>query len=221
MMTLLPRVVLLSLLLVFAACSSAPEYIPDNATLAAREQAEYDMAQRRIDAAWWVGMAFIGAVLTVIVVMVAYLSRVGYRIQSAKATRAEYEARRLLLVDLGNGAVLDLATNTIRAVNYTAPSSIQPAVRAQPVEQRQAQQSSLQRFILEAAAIVSWESEIIPRWTRWAEKGFTMTGAEWMRQTDELVRLELIEKTPGAETVVVGGDLRWLYQQLPPHPTDG
>lgn len=216
------RVVLLSLLLItLVACSSEPEYIPDNATLAAREQAEYQAAQSRIDAAWKAGMMFIGSVLLIVVIMVAYLSRVGYRIQAAKATRAENEARRILLVDLGNGAVLDLGTNTIRAVNYHEAPAVQPAVPAQGVKSSISPQTRLQRFVIEAAAIVSWDSSTIPRWSRWSEKGFTMTGAEWMRITDELVQLGLVEKSQGSETMVVDGNLRDLYFSLPTSPTGG
>ena len=221
-MTRLVRVGLASLIIVIllSACTGAPEYTPDAATLATREQAEYDAAQKRVDIAWKIGAGIFGILSVIMLVFIGYLSSVGYRFQAAKAKQQEAEARRKMIVDLGNGAVLDLETNTIRATNHVTAPQIAPAMRAEPLPQ-QTQPNGIQRFVLEAASIAGWDSDVIPRWARWSEKGYTMTGAEWMRQTDELVRLGLIEKTPGADTTVIDGDLRWMYSQLPPSPTDG
>jgi hypothetical protein len=78
----------------------------------------------------------------------------------------------------------------------------------------------LQRFVLEAAAIVGWDSDLIPRWDKWKAKGYQMTGAEWMRITGDLVGRGLIEKTPNETAVADGYDLRWLYDNLSPTPPE-
>ena len=220
-MTTRARAVLLSLfiIIVLSACGS-PDYTPEPSVLATREAAEYATAQARGGTAWDVILGFTIIILAIISFMAWRLGGVRYHVADAGAREAYAKARRAMLVDLGNGAVLDLETNTIRATNHVTAPQIQPAMRAEPLPQ-QTQPNGIQRFVLEAASIAGWDSDVIPRWARWSEKGYTMTGAEWMRQTDELVRLGLIEKTPGADTTVIDGDLRWMYSQLPPSPTDG
>lgn len=217
-MTMLSRAVLLSLLvIILAACGGDPVYTPDAATLATREQDEYKARQDKIQTAWTVGMIFAGAILLIVVGLVFFLSKVGYDFQNAKAKEANAKARRLLLVDLGNGAVLDLETNTIRSTSIAAPPA--QLYRPQPAEALQVEpmRYSLRSFAVDAAGVVGWDSKIFPHWRKFPEHDdITMSGELWKVLTDELVEIELLEpKMQGKATLVYGGhDLSWLYDQL-------
>lgn len=216
-MTILQRVVLLSLLIMLSACVGEPAYTPDATILATREQAEYDRQIARGKTAWYIGVALMIAFSVILVILAWQLRGVGYDFQNAKAKEANAKARRLLLVDLGNGAVLDLETNTIRSTSIAAPPA--QLYRPQPAEALQVEpmRYSLRSFAVDAAGVVGWDSKIFPHWRKFTgHDDITMSGELWKALTDELVEIELLEpKMQGKATLVYGGhDLSWLYDQL-------
>ena len=215
------RALILGLILMslLAACAE-PAYTPDAATLAEREAQEYATSVAR---GAWMWRVFLGAtivMLSILTALVAFLAQVRYKVANYQALKLRGDARRSHLVSLGDGYVLDLHDDTIYSrYNSSTPAEVIPAPTAPPAPEYKPQSDGLQKFLIEAAGIVGWDSDTLPRWNRWAEKGYQMTGAEWMKHTDELAALELIVKAPGQATTIADGyDLRWIYDQLP-HPT--
>jgi hypothetical protein len=221
-MTTLTRAVLLSLLIVMlTACTAEPVYTPDVSVLATREAAEYESAVNRGQTAWYVGVVLMVAITGILILFAWQLRAVGYRIQAAKAAAKEAEARRMLLVDLGGGQVLELlpggaGQGVIHSTTWQAVPEVTPAEPAPKLDRSQRRPpTSLQSFVIEAAAIVGWESTVLPRWDRWQEHGFTITAERWMQATDDLAALGLIVKSQGRATAVRDDNsLVWVYRQL-------
>jgi hypothetical protein len=221
-MTTLIRAVLLSLLIVMlAACTAEPVYTPDVSVLATREASEYQSAVNRGQTAWYVGVVLMVAITGILILFAWQLRAVGYRIQAAKAAAKEAEARRMLLVDLGGGQVLELlpggaGQGVIHSTTWQAAPEVIPAEPAPKLDRSQRRPpSSLQSFVIEAAAIVGWDSATLPRWDRWQEHNFAITAERWMQATDDLAALGLIVKSQGRATVVTDDNsLVWVYRRL-------
>lgn len=219
-MTLLQRVVLVSLLIMLSACVGEPAYTPDVTILAAREAAEYERQVSRGNTAWNIGVVVMIVFSGILAILAWQLRGAGYGYQAAKVKSKEAEARRAMLVDLGNGRVLELTpgdgNGVIHGTSYQAAPQVIPAERAPVLEQHgRTPPNSLQTFVIEAAAIVGWNSQVLPRWERWAEKGFDMTAQHWMQATDALADTGAIVKSQGRPTTVAdNNDLVWVYRTL-------
>ncbi len=221
------RVVLASLLILFlASCSGSPTYEPSVEVLATREAERYARAVQHNETLWRIGISVLIALAAIVVVASAYLARVGYRLQAARAAMLEAEVRRKRLVSLGDGKVLELlpdedGAGVIHGVSYNAPPEVMPAQvadwRPQPY---QPTMNDLGRFVLECAAILrdegGWQATRIPRYNAWSEHGYSgMTAERWVAITDELARMGLIVKEHGKPTEVASGNnLQWLHASL-------
>lgn len=215
-MTMMPRVVLLSLLIiVLCACAPEPAYTPDVSVLAAREQAEYDDRQDRIQNAWLVGMVFISAILIVVVILVVFLSRVGYRIQAAGARKAEIENERLEFVALGDGKAYHIPTKTVidttQARQIAAP--IMPAQQLRPPETLS--DNKYIAFLQRAAHVhpEGWHGKTIP-----GHRALNMRGETWEAMIRPLKEDGYIETSPTGTFITEGGDLMELYNLLMANP---
>ena len=209
------RAVLVIILAALLVSCASPAYVPDDATLAEREAQEYATRVTRGAWAWRVFLLFAIAMLTVLTGLVFFLAQVRYKVADAEARKKSADARRALLVAIDAHTVLDLYDNSIRGVAFSQTPTVIPPPFAAAIPQNVKTDGSLARFLIEAAAIVGWDSDTLPRWDRWKEKGYQMTGSEWMRRTDELAAMELIVKAPGQTTMIADGcDLRTLYDEV-------
>jgi hypothetical protein len=223
-MTIIVKVVLASLLIVIlAACTGEPEpvYSPDISVIATREAEEYQTAQQRASVAWWIGAALAIGGVGILLVFLWQLRGAHYRVAAAKAEEAEAAARRANIVSLGDGHFYDMRTGEAFHIDG---SRARPQVSPPPVvisglgSAQQAQQYSLRSFVLDAVAAAEdgWDSKIFPHWRKFASDDILMTAELWVRMTDELVEIGLLNpKMQGRATTVYGGnDLRWMYDQL-------
>lgn len=220
-MTRLIRVGLASMLIIIllAACGE-PVYIPDASVIATREAAEYTRGVERGETAWKIGIGFISAILLIVIGLVIALSRIGYRVQAAKAYKAEGDARAAWLREIAPGQVLDMTTDTIRQGHSNAPPQVRPVERVQPLPPAQRDNNPIVAFVTDAATIAGWHSKTFPHWRKWLEQGYQMTGEEWTRLTGALVEAGYLNpKQQGVMTTVAGGnDLLWIANSLTPTP---
>lgn len=215
-MTTLHRVVLLSLLLVIlAACAGDPAYTPDIATLATREAAEYAARQDKIQVAWTVGMVFVSALLAIVVGLVLFLSRIGYRLQAARARKLEIENERLEFIALGDGRAYHIPTKTIVATDQ-ANRIAAPILPAQQLTPPETVSDSQYLAFLQRAAHVhpdGWHGMTIP-----GHREIGMSGAHWTACTRPMLDDGLIETSPTGTVVTDGRTLLDLYNLIAANP---
>lgn len=214
---------LFMIVLLLTACASEPAYTPDAETLAAREAQEYQTRVDRAAWAWRVFMFFVIVGLTILTGLAYFLGKTVYRIHAARARIEEAKARAAWVISLGDGYALDLQTGSVIS-RYPAsiPAETTPILSAPRQPEPLQPTNALAEFVKQVVQINDndWESDVIPRWNHWEEIGMDMTPAEWMRKTDDLERLGLIDKRGGKRTVTVGEhNMATVYESVLHSPT--
>lgn len=220
MQTSLLRVVLASIVLVIilTACGGEPEYTPDAATIAAREEQEYDASVRRRGIVADVAIVLLVTSGAVLIYWVYKLGETRYKIEAAKAQKAEAEARRLEFISLGDGKAYDTRHRAVIAAAGVA-SQLPPVMPAEALPPTPRAENKYAEFIRQAKEYHpdKWQGKTIPHW----DKMGMSSNKEWMAITDVLAEEGLIDKSQGRVTTITEEQtLGWLYNLLTHSPID-
>ena len=177
---MLRRMILLMLLLCLLTACAAPAYVPDDATLAEREAAEY---ATRVERGKWAWRVFLGATivgLCILLGLVFFLAQVRYRVADAEARKKSRRRRRALLVAWRRESVRPGKEHHPRHDGAARRRQVDAGAACCTRFRRSKAMIAWNGFMTNGALIVGWESKSFPHWQKWTERGKPMTGDEWV-----------------------------------------